>query len=266
VQDDAQIAARAAIEGNSGIYEDVEDAPNTVTDPQAIILYAQELLDRYGSQGIPYQVTYSTNDINARALLNAAITPGQIQTIALANPLLAIASGLISDVQISDVDLQYFQYSITVLSGQYQGNWTQFFAALAAQAQLPAPSAQNQYAWDIAPTIPGLANPGVTGGYATPQTNIVVNAVEIIISFKVNMPNPNTGLVQFTLLVNGSGIGSLAITFQIGEAGTQIAYGTIQDVFRINAGALLTVDVTGGAISPGVKDATAVLVTSVAAT
>lgn len=266
VQNDAQIAARAAIEGNSGIYEDVQDAPNTITDPQAIILYAQSLLDRYGSQGIPFQVGYSTNDHIATALLAAAITPGQLQNIAMANPLLAVVAGLISDVQISDVDLQYFQYSITVLSGQYQGNWVQFFAALAAQAQLPSPSAQNQYGWPIAPTIPGVSNPGVTGGYATPQVNIVNNAAETILSFRVNMPTANTGIVQFTLLVNGSGIGGLAVTFNPGETGTKVAYGTITDVFRLYAGDILAVDVTGGAISPAVKDAFALLLTSVAAT
>jgi hypothetical protein len=266
VQNDAQIAARAAIEGNSGIYEDVQDAPNTITDPTAIILYAQSLLDRYGSQGIPFQVTYSTDDILARSLLLAAITPGQLQNITMANPLLAVVAGLISDVQISDVDLQYFQYSITLLSGQYQGNWVQFFAALAAQAQLPSPSAQNQYGWPIAPTIPGLSNPGVTGGYATPQVNIVNNAAETILSFRVNMPTANTGIVQFTLLVNGSGIGALAITFQPGETGTKVAYGTVSNVFRLYAGDLLAVDVTGGAISPAITDAFALLLTSVAAT
>ena len=266
VQNDAQIAARAAIEGNSGIYEDVQDAPNTITDPQAIILYAQSLLDRYGSQGIPYQVSYATTDRNATSLLNAALTPGQLQNISMANPLLAIVGGMISDVQISEVDLQYFQYSITVLSGQYQGNWVQFFAALAAQAQLPTPSAQNQYTWPIGPTIPGLSNPGVTGGYRTSQVNIVNNAAEIIISFRVNMPSPNLGIVQFTLLVNGSGIAYLALTFQIGETGTKIAYGTISNVFRIYAGDIIAVDVTGGAISPAVKDAFALLLTSVSAT
>lgn len=266
VQNDAQIAARAAIEGNSGIYEDVQDAPNTITDPQAIILYAQSLLARYGSQGIPFQVGYSTNDQNTKALLTTALTPGQLQNITLANPLLAVVDGIISDVQISDVDLQYFQYSLTVLSGQYQGNWVQFFAALAAQAQLPSPSAQNQYSWTIAPTIPGLSNPGVTGGYATPQVNIVNNAAETILSFRVNMAAVNTGIVQFTLLVNGSGIAGLAITFAIGESGTKVAYGTISNVFRIYVGDILAVDVTGGAISPAVKDAFALLLTSVAAT
>jgi hypothetical protein len=266
VQNDAQIAARAAIEGNSGIYEDVQDAPNTITDPAAIILYAQSLLDRYGSQGIPFEVDYSTTDTLVKALLTSALLPGQLQNIAMANPLLAVVAGIISQVTIKDIDLQYFQYSVTVLSGQYQGDWTQFFAAVAAQAQTPPPSAQNQYTWPIAPTIPGLVNPGVTGGYATPQANLVNNAVEIIISFRVNMQLANTGVVQFTLLVNGSGIGGLAVTFNVGESGTKVAYGTINDVFRLYAGDILAVDVTGGAISPPVTDAYAVLITSVSAT
>lgn len=265
VEDAAQIAARAAIEGNSGIYEDVQDAPNAITDPVAIMLYAQALLDRYGANGMPYQVSYSTTDENATILQHKTITPGQLQNIVLANPALDLLGGLISDVQITEVDATYLQYSVTVLSGEYQGNWTQFFAALVTQAQLPSPSPQRQYTWPIAPTIPGLVNPGVTGGYATPQVNIVNNAVELIISFQVYMPNANTGTVQFTLLVNGSGLASLAITFLPGETGTKIAYVTIQIPLRTYAGDVLAVDVTGAGIS-AVRDAYATLMTSIIAT
>lgn len=259
VQNNTQIAERAAIEGNSGIYEDVQDAPNGVTDPAAIIAYANGLLARYGNNGIPYQATYSTR---LPGMATAPIFAGMLQQIVTSNPLLNF-TGLISNVTWQDVDGQFMQMSVTVLSDEYQGDFTQFFAALVAQSQVPQPTAFNPYVLLIAPSYPGITNPGVTGGYVTPGSVIISNAVELLQSFQVYMPTANAGACHFALLVNGSGV--IAVDFAAGETGTKTAFASITAPIRLFAGDVLKVELDGGGIS-AVKDATAQVQTSISVT
>lgn len=263
VQNDAQILARAAIEGNSGIYEDVQDAPNTITDPLAIQVYAQSLLDRYGSAGMPFQIGYSTDDFELVPTLAsvATITPGQLQEIILSNPAISLLAGLINSVQITDVDGQYFMYNVVVLSGEYQGDWTQFFAALVTQAQIPQASNFNTYYWQVAPTIPGVTNPGVTGGYITPQVNVVKNAVELVRYMIVHLAQTNVEIVHFTLNVNSDG--RLGIDIRPGTDGNFTAYP--DQPIRLYAGDVMVIELDGGGINP-VKDATVTVVTTIAVT
>ena len=265
VQDDAQIAARAAIEGNSGVYEDVQDAPNTVTDPAAIAAYAQSLLTRYGSQGIPYQVSYSTDDLvnHSPQLLTHAIKPGQLQTILLGNPAIALLGGLIKSVRITDVNLTFLRYDLVVLSGLYQGDWTQFFAALVGQAQLPQPSAQNTYNIPVGQTVPNVTNTGANGG-TQPLIQIVINSTEIFQSFRVQMTTALGADTSFQLLVNGSGvIGGGGVIFAAGTTGSKIVYGVFATPLRLHTGDVLAISI---GINPGVKDAMCTITTSVAVT
>lgn len=253
VQDNAQIAERAAIEGNTGIYEDVEDAPST-TDPAAIATYAQGLLDRYGKNGIPYTVNYSTD--------SDGLFAGMLQEIMLTNPAIALLAGLVIGVQIRDVDGVFLRYGVSVASNQYQGNWTQFFAALVTASQFPQPGNFVTYVWDIGQSVPGLTNPG-TGTGTQPGIRVVGNAIELIQSFKFSLPNAVAGLNQITLLVNGSGVFSLQIEFVAGETGTKTAYVPSSSPLRVYAGDTFAVFVGGAG---GVIDGVATLVTAIAVT
>ena len=224
LQNDAQIAERAEIEGNSGIYEDVEQAPS-VTDPAAIAVYCAGLLARY-SAGIPFQATYSTRT-------QLPVYSGQTQTIDVANPPLSF-TGQISQVNWQDIDGQFMQLSITVLSGAYQGNFTQFFAALVAGTALAPPANTSLYQWFIENT--GVQN------FVTPQTAIVPNAVEaamsVTITFQADNPAPCT--MTFSVLQNG------IITYQVeiaeGYSGSLTAY-PAQGAFKFYAGDVITIEV-----------------------
>ena len=255
VSNPAQIAERAAIEGNSGVYQDVEQAPS-VTDPNAIAAYAAGLLARYGD-GIPFQVTYSSR--NQKGLF-----AGQIQRIVLSNPPLNF-TGLITSVGWQDVDGQFMQLGVTVASGMYQGNFNfaQFMAALIAQATLPQPSAFAAYQLLIAPNYPGYTNPGITGGNYV-QSMVIQHSVEIFYSFSVTLPNAVTGSEMNFVLENASqGLAVMGtVSFQVGESGTQTIYGTFAAPFLCYKGDLIQIEVggTGGAIMGGIAN----LVTSVA--
>jgi hypothetical protein len=224
LQNDAQIAARAEIEGNTGLYEDVEQAPS-VTDPAAIAVYCAGLLARY-SDGIPFQVTYSTRT-------QTPLFSGQTQTINVANPPINF-TGQISQVTWQDIDGQFMQIGVTVLSGSYQGNFTQFFAALVAGTALPPPSNTTLYQWFIENT--GVQN------FVTPQVAIVPNAVEaamsVTITFQADNPAPCT--MTFSVLQNG------IITFQVeipeGYSGSQTSYPT-EGQYKYYAGDVLSIEV-----------------------
>jgi hypothetical protein len=254
VQDDAQIAERAAVEGNSGIYEDVEQAPST-TDPTAIVAYAYGLLQRYGANGIPFQVSYATRV--------PGLFVGMIQNVVLSNPAVSMIGALISAITISDVDGQFLNYAVTVISANYQGNWTQFFAALVAASSLPQPGNFVTYQWTVGPSVPGVVNPGVTGG-TQPGVRVVANAVELPMQFSVYLAQPANGETQFTLLVNGTGVSALQVTFENGQEGIQTAYAVIGDTLRVYAGAQLQVFLGGP--TANVMDAVCTLVTAIAVT
>ena len=269
VQDDAQIAERAAIEDNTGVYEDVQQAPSTMTDPNAIAQYAAGLLQRYGSNGIPFQVNYST--------LKDGLFAGMIQQIIISNPPITLVVGLISQVAINDVDGLFLNYSVTVLQALVQGNWTQFFAALIAGISVPQPGNFVNYTFVVAPSIVGIVtisgvpytvtNPGVTGGTDTPGYQTVVNSVELVQSITVTLPqgytNTGSGNMAFTLLVNGSG--TVAVTFLPGAGGSLTTYVPFDSPVRIYRGDMLSIELSGGAISP-VYDAQVTLTTAVAVT
>ena len=257
VSNPTQIAIRAAVEGNSGVYQDVEQAPS-VTDPNAIAAYAAGLLARYGN-GIPFQVTYATK---LPGLASAPLFAGMLQQIKVTNPALNF-TGLITSVTIADIDGTYLQISVTVASGEYQGNFTyqQFFASLISQAQQPQPSAFGNYVFSIAPSNPGYVNPGTTGGQQ-PGTQVVRSPAELLYSFSVYLPptSPANGTTAFNLVTTGSVI-IATVTFLDGQSGNQTTYGVASVPIRLYVGDTLFINV--GGVSANVKDAIATVVTSI---
>jgi hypothetical protein len=222
VENSAQIAIRAAIEGNTGVYEDVEQAPS-VTDPAAILAYANGLLARY-SNGIPFQVTYSSR--NQKGLFT-----GQLQVIDISNPPLNF-TGLVSQVTWNDVDGQFMNLSVTVLSGEYQGDFTQFFAALVAGTQLAQPANTSDYNWYFGGTFTTTA--------VQPQTYIVRNAVESVLSLVVTVGEPCAGgAVDFRILVNGNEV--IHQQFATAQGGTLTTYPA--STVYMYAGDVLTVEI-----------------------
>lgn len=262
VQNDAQIAARALIEGNSGVYEDVQQAPSTMTDPNAIKVYAAGLLARYGANGIPFQVSYST--------LRDGLFAGMLQNINIANPPIALSSGgLISEVVISDVDGDFLNYDVTVLQALYQGDWTTFFAALIASASVAQPGNFVTYPWSIAPSTPGIATPGIgNGDYASPYINIVQNAVELLQSMTVTVPDAYADGTLDVILFGPGHVGLITCGFIAGQAGTVINYPAVDAPVRMYRGETLNVEVFFNPGGAGVRitDIAVQVVTAVAVT
>ena len=140
----AQIAIRAALEGNSGVYQDVQQA-SSVTDPATLLAFATGLLNRYGClNGIPVEVIYNT--------IKDGLTVGQLQTINTSEPLCPIpVPGIPSPsdvfqiiaITITDVDKTFLNYQVTADSGLLQAvNAAAFFANLVAATSQAQPANQ----------------------------------------------------------------------------------------------------------------------------
>jgi hypothetical protein len=225
-----EIAARAAIEGDSGIYQDVQDAPN-VTDPIALLQYAQALLNRYGcANGLPIDVTYQTDQ--------PGLKPGMLQTIDITSPLVTLRTFLISQVSFKDMAGLFFRYTVAATSGQYLGDFAAFFAALVNRGQLAQPSNRANYVWQLAPSYPGIVNPGLHEG-VQPQPHVIQNPVEILQSFTLYFPNPPGTDIEVEILQNGNGTGRHS--YYAGTSIPQIFYFNPNQVQRALAGDVLQI-------------------------
>lgn len=246
----AQITIRAAIEGNSGIYADIQDVPN-ITDPTALATYAQGLLDRYGCiDGMPSQVKYATD--------TAGLFAGQLQTIQRTNPLIASSVRQISNVSFHDKDGQFLRYDVTADSGRYQGDWSQFFAQIQTGLQQPQPANRMVYNWQIAPSYAGITNPG-TGGGVQLQIRVIANPIEIfqylVVSFQGTPATDGT----VNIFENGNTTGSFV--YPKGQTLPMTFFYSASQGLKFPAGTQLTVFLGGGFV--GMKDGDVTLVTSV---
>lgn len=255
VQCNAQILARQAVEGGSGLYETVMDLPSTTT-LDSVNSYITGLLDRYGCvDGIPQQVIYSTD--------TAGVFPGMLQSIARTVPLIASASFQVSQVTFTDIDGQFLRYQVTADKGYYQGNWLDFYGAIVNRGKLPQPQNRMQYLWQIAPSYPGIVNPGLHAG-TQPTPNTVQNSVEIMQSLMVTFTAPGPAQdVSINVFVNGNSTGSFI--YPAGVYGpVQFNYSQ-QNLLHKNDTMLVNMGGPGGA-DPLVKDGSITLMTAVSVT
>jgi hypothetical protein len=254
-----EIAARAAVEGDSGVYQDVQDAPN-LTDPIAITQYAQAILNRYGcTTGLPTDVTYQTD--------LPGLKPGQLQAIQVSSPLVGPLppSGarlfLVTQVAFKDQAGLFFRYTVTVTSGQYQGSdYASFFGALVNRGQLAQPGNRENYVWQLAPSYPGIVNPGLHDGVQG-QPHVIQNPVEILQSFTLFFPTiPGTD-IEVEILQNGNGTGRH--TYYAGTSTPQTFF--FNQVVRASGGDVLQVYFPT-LVSGTMKDGILNLLTSVSVT
>lgn len=119
VSNGAQITAQAALDGTTGIIEEVFD-DKTINSAANAITEGSNLLTRYAQPGM--QVQFYTKQ--------SGFAPGQL---CFANmPYFNIINQylMIETVTIDDHDLINIWYQITAILGPYDTNWVSFFSAL----------------------------------------------------------------------------------------------------------------------------------------
>lgn len=119
VENEAEINARALVEGNTGLYERI-DVDESLEDRDLATDKANGLLRKYAA--IQGTITYGTYTFGLRA--------GQIQNI-VQTPDAISGDYLISEVSIVwSVPRQAYVVQVKALSGEQLGGWQQFFKAL----------------------------------------------------------------------------------------------------------------------------------------
>jgi len=117
-----EIAERAALEGNSGKYEHVEDNED-IDDRTLATDTVAALLRRFGE--IPEKIKFQKDNINVRV--------GQIVTINVSEEEVA-GDFLVTDVVYQEKDQQGRSiHTVTVTSGELVGSWVEWFRRLKEQ-------------------------------------------------------------------------------------------------------------------------------------
>ncbi len=252
----AQVAIRGSAEGNSGYYDTVLDTQN-ITDPSAITAYGTAMLNRYGcTNGIPSQVIYGT--------IKDGLFAGMLQTINLTQPLVPSNTYLISGVTWKDVDKDHIEYQVACDVGQYLGdNYLQYFQSLVNRGQMPQPGNIQTYFGVIAPTVSGVANGGITGGFQFTWVHTCRNQVETVqyLSLVCNT-GPTSGNPTLQLVVNGNGT-PLIITIAKNTANGAELRSYPATPIILHAGDFLQM-LHGGDNDANCKDIMVTLVTSIA--
>jgi len=120
VEDTAEILARQAIEGGTGIIESIEDEPN-LTSKQAAFDVGLALLEYYGVVGRQFKFTVARRGLQ----------PGQLVTVNYPAYGLNYDDLLIERVITRTLPTETMLYEITAIEGPETGDWTGFFKSLA---------------------------------------------------------------------------------------------------------------------------------------
>lgn len=114
-----QITAQAAIDGSSGIIENVYN-DNTLTTANNALLECSALLNRNCNRGIQFKFT----------TLVSGYAPGQLITVNISSFWLTNQQMLIEQIDIEDKDGLNIWFTITAVSGAFDTNWVNFFSKL----------------------------------------------------------------------------------------------------------------------------------------
>lgn len=122
-ENSAEIMARRAIEGGTGVYEAIAD-DTTISLQETGVMFALAYLRKYST--IPKTIEFGTDTAGLRA--------GQL--IAVNIPELDLTDDfLIESVNIKDYGGRINRYKINAVSGEALGGWLDFFNSLARQSQ-----------------------------------------------------------------------------------------------------------------------------------
>jgi hypothetical protein len=116
--DGDEVATRAAIESNSGIYEDM-DTDNKTYNALSAISYGNSLISKYGEQLNTISFETDIDGLASGQLIQVNVTANGINDYYY-----------ITSVTANDVQKTVMRYNVTAVSGQDRGGWVSFFRDL----------------------------------------------------------------------------------------------------------------------------------------
>lgn len=229
VQNDAQIAARAAIEGGSGYWDNVYQLNGNFSSA-FVTEFALALLARFSVMA--QEVNYEHDEIGLEC--------GMVQQITLAQYGLSAVPLIVENIQFQDIDGLLLRQTVKV------SNQVQQTDAMAAMDRLIAriTSSQQAITWQmiftLAETVQGIDNPGLlTGTNILPEWILTqgFTLIKVQISFK----HPPTGAsIKLNINNNGTPITATPLEYTV-AGGVQIFTIPVDAIFAV--GSAVTVDV-----------------------
>lgn len=117
-QNNTQIAARAAIEGGSGIHEAIDEMQAIVSQAEADA-YAEGMVRRFGASGMPLEVRFETD--------TDGIEPGEKLNVNIPNLGISNQNLIVSTVDANCLLNALWRYRITCVRGESLQSWDQYF-------------------------------------------------------------------------------------------------------------------------------------------
>lgn len=160
VIDQAEVTARQAIEGGTGLYESL-DSPANVEDADTALTDAAGLLEKYGKM-------LETISVDLPKQLPSApmILPGQILTINTTRPLVN-GSFVIDTTDVKEVDKTFLKWTLSVGDHKMRVKGYKYFTKLKQALSRPRDRITQTAEWTLAGTINGITNPGLAASTAT---------------------------------------------------------------------------------------------------
>ncbi len=192
LENSAEIANRAAIEGGTGLYEDVYDAGD-ITDRDTLLELAQQLLDRFSEMGVEIAVSSDRFGFEVG------------QEIDVNLPSRGISSGtyLIESISKEEISKTLLRYVLKISNRIQQRDALTAFDRLIKRMRKPAKQSNTTIQFALAQTLPGQTNPGLVTGTSLGGTYIVrvpITLNDIVLFFDT----PPTGQsIIIDILVNG---------------------------------------------------------------
>lgn len=222
VDNSSEIAARAAVEGGTGIYASVAEVTD-IEDRDLLIEYATKLLDRFSEMGL--ELDFETDLYG--------LEPGQQIAVDLPSYNVSPSNLLVEAMSIEEVQKTLLRQRVKVSNQIQQRDALAAMQRLIRRIRKSGANVRTFAQWDVAVTYPGAVNPGLTVG--TNVTNeIILGQTITLAEIEIYLKEPPEGAdAKFDIRADGT---------TIFPAGTYLTYPTTggQVVHKIFADAPLT--------------------------
>lgn len=235
VENSAEIAARKAIEGGTGIYEDVYDAGD-ISDPDTLAELAQQLLARFSTMGREIPCGSDVYGFEA----------GQEITVSLPTRGISSAAYLIEAVTKAEISKTLLRYTLKISNRIQQRDALTAFDRLIKRLRKNTKQANANIQFELAKSLPGVTNPGLVTDTSLGNTYIVrypITLKDIVLYFKTA---PTGAAIIVDIKRNGVSIFAVGFSCEY-PAGTSglVTYTSFVDApVTLVKDDLITIDVT----------------------
>ncbi len=253
VQNTAQIQARQAIEGGTGLYEDYLDLPE-VKDEELLVSLAEGWLAKASQMGLEVETGSD----------KFGYAPGQeIEVYLPSRGITSPVTVRIEAVTKTVWQLFLLRYRLRLSNNTLQRDAQTAFDRLIKKLRNPNPGNLTNIQFELAKTLPGVTNPGLVVGTGLGNTYVVTQPMTLK-ELRMYFKTPPTGAdIIMDILRNGTSIfaADSKPTYPAAETGVLRVSTFITNPVRLEVDDLITLNVTQvGSANPG-KDGTLTLST-----